>query len=104
MPLRAPDRMPRLAPTVFETASAPRLRAFAWRVERSVGMEDILPVARPFEVVSPVVAAVAVQVIDLGSLKICVEMPRHGDQAVNVERSTIGFHRGVMRLAVQRHQ
>lgn len=76
--------MPRLAPTVIQPSAMPGLRAFARRLKRSVRMEDILPVSDPFEVVSAIVARVAVDVVDFCSGKVCVRMPSHCDEPVNV--------------------
>lgn len=67
-------------------------------------MEDILPMRHPFEVVSAIVARVAVDVVDLSSGKVCVRMPSHCDEPVNVERLPVYLCGDVMRLAVQSHE
>ena len=43
-----------------------------------------MPVSDPFEVLGAVVARVAVDVVDLRSGKVCVCMPSHCDEPVNV--------------------
>ena len=67
-------------------------------------MEDILPVSDPFEVVGAVVARIAVDVVDLRSGKVCVCMPGHCDEPVDVERLPVHLCGGVMRSTVQSHE
>ena len=43
-----------------------------------------MPVRDPFEVVGAIVARVAVDVVDFCSGKVCVRMPSHCDEPVNV--------------------
>jgi len=67
-------------------------------------MEDILPVSDPFEVLGAVVARIAVDVVDLSPIEVCVCMPSHCDEPVNVERLPVHLCRNVMRSAVQSHE
>lgn len=63
-----------------------------------------MPVGDPFEVLGTIVARVAVDVVDLRSDKVCVCMPSHRNEPVNVERIAVYLCRDVMRLAVQSHE
>lgn len=67
-------------------------------------MEDILPVSDPFEVVSAIVARVAVDVVDLSPIEVCVCMPSHCNKPVNVECLPVHLCGDVMRSAVQSHE